>query len=165
MGQQRKPRRGDGGNHKSQPSSSGMENDANGIIRFNGRFTINSPRGGHKTFQIKTAKGGKLKGKRILSRFFGRENTDDRQYEGFAFVTDTAVNLWGRFLGSKDHKVYVAMLIDMVAKGAESHYVKMGYELLMETRCRCCNRPLTNPVSIKTGIGPECAGRQSSRAA
>jgi hypothetical protein len=25
-------------------------------------------------------------------------------------------------------------------------------------RCRCCNRKLTHPDSVATGIGPECAG-------
>lgn len=34
------------------------------------------------------------------------------------------------------------------------------YELLHEGRCLCCNRKLTDPISIQTGIGPVCAGRE-----
>jgi hypothetical protein len=129
------------------------------LIPFNGRFTIESPKGGHKTFQIKTAKGGKLKGSRILSMFFGRENTNDMQYKGFAFVTESKIHIW-RSQDTHDNQVYVSMLTDMVANGENSHYAKMGYKLMMEKRCRACNRVLTNPLSISTGIGPECASRK-----
>lgn len=130
----------------------------NGLIPFNGRFTIEGPRG-HRTFQIKTVKGGKLKGQRILSLFVGRENTNDHDYQGFAFVADDAVKLWRRFDGSKDHKVFIDMLSSFTRLGNESRYYAMGYRFMMEAKCRRCNRALTNPTSIKSGIGPECAGR------
>lgn len=29
----------------------------------------------------------------------------------------------------------------------------------MYTRCRCCGRPLSNPISMMRGYGPECAER------
>lgn len=32
-----------------------------------------------------------------------------------------------------------------------------GFEIMHEGRCCRCNRALTHPDSIKTGIGPECA--------
>ena len=32
-----------------------------------------------------------------------------------------------------------------------------GFEIMHEGRCCRCNRTLTHPDSIKTGIGPECA--------
>lgn len=152
--------RADPQKHSYRWASSSMEN---GIIPFNGRFTIESPRGGHKTFQIRTAKGGNLKGKRILSIFFGRENTDDRQYEGFAFVNDDRIAIWGK-KNDQTHQMYVRMLTDLVAKGESSELYAMGYRLLMEKKCRVCNRTLTNPESIKSGIGPECAGRRSKAA-
>lgn len=34
-----------------------------------------------------------------------------------------------------------------------------GYEIHHEGRCGCCNRPLTTPESVASGIGPKCAGR------
>jgi hypothetical protein len=35
------------------------------------------------------------------------------------------------------------------------HFLHVG-------KCGCCGRPLTNPESIATGIGPVCSGRQSN---
>jgi hypothetical protein len=32
-------------------------------------------------------------------------------------------------------------------------------DIYHEGKCGCCGRPLTNPESIETGIGPVCAGR------
>lgn len=136
----------------------------NGIIPFNGRFTLESPRGSHKTFQIKTAKGGKLKGSRILSIFFGRENTDDAQYKGFAFVTDDGIKIWSR-LNDHCHQMYAAVLRSLVQRGEDSQFHRMGYRLLMEKRCRVCNKTLTNPESVKSGIGPECSGRRRKQLA
>jgi hypothetical protein len=33
-----------------------------------------------------------------------------------------------------------------------------GLEYLYEGHCRQCNKSLTSPLSIKSGIGPVCAG-------
>ena len=130
-------------------------------IPFNGKFTIESPRGGHKTFQIKTSKRGPLKNARILSLFRGRDNTDDRAYQGFAFVNSDAVKVWRRLQGG-EFEMYVTMLTSLVQYGEASQFYTKGYRLLMEKKCRVCNRTLTNPQSIKEGIGPECAGKITS---
>ena len=34
-----------------------------------------------------------------------------------------------------------------------------GYSILHEGRCGRCARPLTDPESIKRGLGPECASK------
>lgn len=127
------------------------------LISHNGEFTIKSPRGGHKTFQIKTTLRGKLKGKRILKVLVGPDNTTD--YEGFAFVSDdeTRFNVWARFKGT-DREMYATMLLDMMQNGEASQFAIKGYELLKATVCRKCNRKLTTPESIESGIGPICAG-------
>ena len=36
-----------------------------------------------------------------------------------------------------------------------------GLEAFEESRCGCCGRALTDPVSIERGIGPECYGKQT----
>lgn len=130
-------------------------------IPFNGRLTIESPRGGHKTFQIKTSKRGPLKDARILSLFRGRENTDDAAYQGFAFVNSNKISIWRRLQGG-DFEMYATMITSIIQRGEESQFYQQGYRLLMEKKCRVCNRALTNPQSIKDGIGPECAGRITS---
>lgn len=128
---------------------------------FNGRFTIESPRGGHKTFQIKTAKAGKLKGCRIVSLLIGSDNL--RDYKGFAFATDEGIKVWRNYKGQpgapSKHEKMVMVLWSLATEGQDSPYYSMGYRLLVEGTCIRCNRTLTHPESIRSGIGPECAGR------
>jgi len=130
-------------------------------ISHNGEFTIASPKGGHRTFRIKTVKHGSLKGKRILALLNGPDNTTS--YVGFAFVNKTATgfDVWNRykknpFSTGTDWEFYATMLAEMILKGDESIFVAKGYRLLSSTRCRVCNRLLTHPNSIDSGIGPEC---------
>lgn len=40
-----------------------------------------------------------------------------------------------------------------------SYWHAEGYRMLLEGRCSVCNRPLTDPDSIRLGIGPTCGGR------
>lgn len=47
-------------------------------------------------------------------------------------------------------------LCGTVRKG---YWAGEGYTLLVEGRCVVCNRKLTDPESIRTGIGPKCGGR------
>jgi hypothetical protein len=32
-------------------------------------------------------------------------------------------------------------------------------QLVREHRCKLCGRPLTDPVSLERGVGPDCAAR------
>ena len=136
----------------------------------NGRFTIQSHTGEHRTFQLKTvisndkksptAFCNKLAGKRILSLLIGPDNTSD--YEGFAFVDDDGIYVWG----SKQNEKFTALarcFWRFATEGtmdAENGYVTVegmrGYMLCQGYCCRC-NRPLTVPESIESGIGPVCA--------
>lgn len=40
-----------------------------------------------------------------------------------------------------------------------SYWRGEGYTLLVEGRCVVCNRKLTDPDSIRLGVGPKCGGR------
>ncbi len=124
------------------------------LISHNGTFTINSPKGQHRTFRIKTAKHGRMKGMRILSLLTGPDNTAN--FEGFANVTDDGENfyVWRTYQGVGNYAMYARMLVDLL--GEHSELKRKGYELLQSTVCRVCNRKLTTPESIKFGIGPEC---------
>lgn len=131
---------------------------------YNGAITITSPKGGHRTFEIKTKKSNATfaAGKRILALLSGPDNTMD--YQGFAFVDDAGVHVW-RKKQSGDPKnpsafeVYAKMVQSLSTEGEASRYYKMGYRVEHERTCRRCNRRLTNPESIQSGLGPECAGR------
>lgn len=120
----------------------------------NGFYTITFPDGSHKTLRVRTSRDHKFAfGKRIVGLLIGPENTSD--YEDFAFMfEDKGVVLWKRY---RDKKVaeYADLLWYLGTVGPIE-----GFQLRADERCLICNRPLTDPVSIDTGIGPICRGRQ-----
>jgi len=139
----------------------------------NGTFTIESPKGGHRTFRVATVKRGKLEGKRILSLLSGADNEGD--YQGFAFVMERGVIVWRKFRAPMSvafidgvswdtnwsaWQKMATMLWSLSERGEESKWHDRGYRLLWEGRCVRCNRKLTVPESIRSGIGPVCAGRE-----
>jgi hypothetical protein len=118
------------------------------ITTHNGILTVvNKKTNGHRTFQIKTAKNGPLKGKRIVSMLIGPNNEQD--YLGLGFVQDNGfVNVWNKHKGTVYEKTLEVL--------NHLNDDKLPLEVLFETTCRACNRKLTNPESIISGIGPEC---------
>jgi hypothetical protein len=126
------------------------------VKTHNGRITIVNPvTGGHRTFRIHTqAEDAKFApGSRMLSLLVGGDNEND--YKGFAFVNDDGrIVLWKRYREDGSYKTFA----DMIAR-MRVYRDQKGVEYLLEGRCRVCNRALTNPESVKTGIGPICGGR------
>lgn len=125
------------------------------ILTHNGSITITNPAtGGHRTFRIRTQKDDAnfAPGKRIVSLLTGTDN--EASYTGFGFVFDRGIVLWKK-RRTAIFKSYKDML-ENPAKWEEKH----DLEYLYEGQCRRCNRTLTVPESIKTGIGPICAGRE-----
>lgn len=121
-------------------------------ITHNGRFTVKSTRTGeHRTFQIRTqdAKATFAPGKRVLSLLTGSDNEAD--YTGFAFVDDFGIHVWEK----KRTEQYTALarMLEYLQKHEDAGRV----EVYAETTCRKCNRALTTPDSVKTGLGPTCA--------
>lgn len=128
------------------------------ILTHNGKFTIRSTRTGeHRTFRIKTqATDSKFApGKRVLSLLTGPDNSND--YKGFAFVDENGIHIW-RSKQTPVFQAYVAMLLNL-----DKHIEDEKVELFAETRCRVCNRCLTTPESVQSGIGPICDGRSTDR--
>jgi len=138
---------------------------------FNGYYTIESRKGGHRTLRIATVAKGKLKGRRIVSLLTGPNNSDD--YRGFGFVDDDGVQVWKRFAGGGFSRRVYSEIVIAKHEGMHMKLAKLlwslavedgqaeraGYKLLLEARCLRCNRRLTTPESIRTGVGPVCAGR------
>lgn len=119
------------------------------LTKYNGEVTLyNTKTGGHCTVSIKTAKRGGLKGQRIVSEFIGNDNENPFHYQGFGIVADNGlIRLWKR-ANEKQRKLSVLLC----RQEDYSHFIHYS----MAIRCRRCNRKLTNPESIESGIGPEC---------
>ena len=131
----------------------------------NGRFTIvNRQTGEHRTFRIETqpADAAFAPGKRVLGLLTGPENEAD--YEGFGFVDDDGIRVWAKKREAPPghhsaFEVMAAMLWSLAVENVYSPWAARGYALLEEGRCVRCGRVLTEPESLRTGIGPVCAGR------
>lgn len=134
-----------------------------GAFTHNGKFTIqNRTTGEHRTFRVKTQKSDAsfAPGKRIVSLLTGTDN--ENSYTGFAFLEVDGPVVWTKRRGvhgtKSAYEYYADMLWTLVVDGGFSPYADR-YTLQVETVCRVCNRTLTEPESIRTGIGPICAGR------
>ncbi len=125
------------------------------VFTHNGSITMRNPAtDGHRTFRIHTQPDDArfAPGERIVSLLVGPDNTTD--YNGFGFVKKDRIVLWRRFRDSSDFTKYADML------QRPNHYQEEhGIEYLYEGKCRRCNRTLTVPESIESGIGPVCAGK------
>lgn len=122
------------------------------ITTHNGIWTVTSKKTGqHRTFRIETwvKKDDKP---RVVSLLVGSDNGKD--YRGFGFVNnDGRIFVWKKHRGTMFDQ-YADMLQKLPA------LVENGtVEVLHEGRCRMCNRRLTVPESIESGIGPTCATR------
>ena len=121
----------------------------------NGIITVeNTNKGTHRTFRVRTQKDDAnfAPGSRVLSLLVGADNTND--YQGIGFVKeDGRVILWRRY-----RTEYMEALVRVLQR--PDVFVKKGCEYHYEEKCRKCNRTLTTPESIKSGIGPVCGGRE-----
>ena len=125
------------------------------IATHNGTFTVTSNRTGeHRTFKVRTQKADAnfAPGERIVSLMTGPDNHSD--FSGFGFVNDNGtINVW-RSKQSPTFNAYAKMLTGMA-----QHVEAGNITVQAATKCRVCNRKLTDPISIETGIGPICAGK------
>ena len=119
---------------------------------------VNKVSGEHRTFRIKTARRGGLKGKQIVELMTGQDNDSDTSYQGFAFADPVRnrLALW-KSRASKANEYYT-QLIEQYYLG-NYFAIPDNYEIMTSRLCWRCNRKLTTPESIAAGIGPECKGK------
>lgn len=126
------------------------------LATHNGTITIENPATRqHRTFSIRTQpEDAKFApGQRIVALLTGPCNESD--YQGFGFVAEDGTVLVWRSKRGGDFEKFADMLANPV-----SWMTRTGVNYLFEGRCIRCNRKLTTPESIRTGIGPVCAGRE-----
>lgn len=158
----------------TNPAADATQDEAVNIL--NGDYTLSS-QGMHLTYKIHTVQRGPLEGKRIIKIMQG-----GGVFKGFAFLTASGhVKVWRRFADDENRNeryiVWSHVLLRILreqatptsVQGASNNHPLGGtadgeqWEVQIATRCRRCNRNLTNPSSIDFGLGPECAARESDR--
>lgn len=124
----------------------------------NGTFTITHlSTQTRKTFRVQTVTNTNsgLYGKRILSLLSGPN------YVGFAFVAESGVYVWRNFQKTKTGEETKYSKYATFLEHADAFECTGEISVMRESVCRICNRKLTVPASIQSGIGPTCAGRES----
>jgi len=122
------------------------------IATHNGVWTVtNKATGERRTFRISTwvKKDDKP---RVVSMLVGSDNTSD--YKGFGYVNPNGkIVVWYKQRGTVYEKY--ARFLEVLATHLEAGRIEVHHE----GRCRLCNRPLTVPESIESGLGPKCASK------
>ena len=114
----------------------------------NGIFTVKSQATGqHRTFRIRK---DDERGISWVSLLTGTDNTSD--YTSFALVSDDGSVKCFRKLHGTQFEALANFLTNL-----QNHVDAEKVEVFHSGKCLICNRTLTTPESIKTGIGPVCA--------
>jgi hypothetical protein len=99
------------------------------VFAGNSTFTLRSLKTGARcTFKVEASEDGKVHFIKVLT---GPDNSSDFQYLGFYKGPD--------YSHGKKSKLHPSL------------------EVYHEGKCGRCNRKLTTPASVLTGIGPDCA--------
>lgn len=134
--------------------------DSQAALRFlqgaRSTATLRSNRTGrHFTFKISAPKGEKDSKVRFVSVLAGPDNTSNYRYVGM--IRD------GRLVPTRASKYSPAAqcfrafdwALVALRKGNNTEL-----DVFHHGRCCQCNRKLTHPESIETGVGPVCGGRE-----
>jgi hypothetical protein len=122
------------------------------IKTHNGTITIANPNTGeHRTFKVHTQPEDSkfAPGRRVVSLLTGPNNVED--FTPFGFVlTDGSIQLWQRY-NTKTYQAFASLL-----ERPETSQQRWGMTYLWSARCRRCNRTLSTPESITSGLGETC---------
>lgn len=117
-------------------------------------FTVSNGRGDHYTFKL-----GRIRDNDSTLKAFVLKGSDNtRDYDFLCLVKAADLTL---FKPVKRKAVRVLAWALDVAKGIKS--LPPGYTLEHAGRCGKCGRLLTEPESLKTGIGPACRKTNNDR--
>ena len=134
-----------------------MIEDAGAVKTFimggNARFTLRSKKTGSRfTYRVKRKDDGVY----FVAILSGSNNETDYIYIGTLF-SGRAQYRHGRKSNIRETSPSVKAFVWMWDKLTRGVLRNDVMEFWHEGRCCRCARPLTDPVSIERGIGPECA--------
>jgi hypothetical protein len=123
----------------------------------NAYFTVSGPKG-HFTFRIRAPKSIAKQGRKVLFCHAMTGSDNESHYSYLGIMRDGQIHLTNKSkFGPMDQRLEVVnWALRQVLHGRE---LPEGYAIQHEGRCCVCARKLTNPESISSGIGPECAKR------
>lgn len=125
------------------------------VATHNGIITIkSSATRQHRTIKISTGKDGST---RWVSMLTGPDNEHD--YKSFGRIGPTGSVVVFRKLKDEDATGFYDKLA-RILNFPEQYIDRLEFQFA--SRCRVCNRILTNPESLLSGIGPECRLKNDS---
>ncbi len=120
-------------------------------------FTLVSRRTQRRfTYKVNSAKSNREANTRFVRVLNGPDNETSYLYLGYLNATKPGTMLPGK-KGHPEAESYraLAWTIKQLAAGK----MPEDLEFYHAGKCGCCGRTLTVPESIKTGLGPVCAGK------
>lgn len=140
----------------------------------NGLWTVQSTKSGeHRTFRIRTLSKDSsfAPGERVVGLLVGPDN--GANYKDFGFVTPEGIRVWRRFQKDGDaangtaycggrlsaFEFYARVLWGLLVENDESPWTRQGYSVDGSGTCVRCGRVLTEPESIRLGVGPYCRSK------
>jgi len=121
-------------------------------------FTVSNPKGEHFTYRVSApADFNDESPIWFVSVLTGPDNTRNYTYAGLLRDGGVVHQTGGSNIGPDATSWKVAVWA--IKKVWAGEAFPEGYKVQHEGRCGKCGRPLTDPVSIETGLGPICAGR------
>lgn len=126
---------------------------------FDGEYTVTSPKGGHRTFRVKTqaADASFAPGEQTIGLLVGSDN--ENSYKSFAFLKEGGMRVYKKQIGTETAKAGLVLVSLLRQDPLGQKLTEAGYTVLESRRCYRCQRLLTDPVSIEAGIGPECRSK------
>lgn len=118
-----------------------------------GKFTVVFEDGGHRTIKVhqQGSYANFMPNMKVLSYLSGPDNSSD--FRSFANIeANGAVRIWKKFRGADRLEEAVKVLQGDPIACLKAYGLRSGH-------CGMCGRELTDPDSIKFGIGPVCRGR------
>lgn len=124
-------------------------------------FTVSNDKGEHYTYKVTApADLNEMYPTYFVALLTGPNNQRDYTYLGILAGITGHVRTTAKSKFDKDSKP-VKVVQWAVQKVYEGGKLPEGYAIQHEGHCGACGRPLTDPVSIETGLGPICAGREA----
>lgn len=137
------------------------------ILAGKATFTIQCPDGQHYTYRVtKKEAAGNYPLAFFASLMTGSENDCDSSYTYLGKLDPFTGQVQAtRATGQRADSYAFRLLNRVLARvwsGDHAAFEQFGYSLRHAGRCGRCNRLLTVPSSIESGIGPECAKRSDA---